>query len=216
MKRVFFAAAVAFVLLFSGCSNNPVTPGATVKIAGSISYQNNSGVIAQTVYSVTVLEGSSPVAGASASVTGPHGTTSIPEVGSGMYMYQETSNPLTLYQKGETYTVTVVYNGKTYTAAGTAPGGAVIAGDGSSVTWTNEGNLDVMTVTFMGAGSPTASVGPDAVSPANLNATGIYSNGSGTYMITSNVTRQVLNAFSGATIDSTLSLIEQVMASVSK
>lgn len=131
-------------------------------------------------------------------------------------MNQETSNPLTLYQKGETYTVTVVYNGKTYTATGTAPGGAVIAGDGSSVTWTNEGNVDVIMVTFMGTGSPTASVGPDAVSPANLNATGIYSNGSGTYMITSNVTRQVLNAFSGATIDSTLSLVEQVMTSVSK
>ena len=77
MKKAFFAAAVVFVFLVSGCSNKPVTPGATVKIAGSISYQNNSGVIAQTVYSVTVLEGSSPVDTASASVTGPHGAYGI-------------------------------------------------------------------------------------------------------------------------------------------
>lgn len=35
-------------------------------------------------------------------------------------------------------------------------------------------------------------------------------------MSTSSITRQVLNAFNGATIDSTLSLIEQVMVSVSK
>lgn len=163
MKKILAAVSVVLVLLAAGCANNPVTPGATVKIAGSISYQNNSGVIAQTVYSATVLEGSSPVTGATASVTGPHGTTVLTGYGSGVYMHQETSTPLALYQKGQSYTLTVVYNGKTYTATGTAPGGAVIAGDGSNVTWTNEGNVDVVTVTFAGTGSPTANVGPDAV-----------------------------------------------------
>ena len=132
-------------------------------------------------YIVGVVVDETPVAIATVLVENTDTTDSwyLPYTGGGVYALSSGYQ----YNPGDTYRVSVDYDGDTFSHEMDAPGDMSIAPDGSSVSWTYEGNADIVAVV-----GPSSALGwvytgmPDLTSPHNIPAS-TYSNGDGAYYI---------------------------------
>ncbi|MFP4467308.1 MAG: hypothetical protein ACLFP1_09665 [Candidatus Goldiibacteriota bacterium] len=220
MKKLSLAAGVLMVfVLFAGCSdNNPAGNDSNLGlvIASIISFQENDGEGGGT-YQVVLLENLEPALGADVSVTGPTGTYQLVdsmETGHYNYLFGVTVTPSAYYQFDEEYTVNVSYKGDSFSHKAKAPGNITVTADGSSAQWVYEGDSDQINIT--GPFSGEVQAGPDINSPFDINATNVYDNGPGTYLISVLVQKQILGAFSGSSIGSSFIIFHQKIVPVEK
>jgi hypothetical protein len=93
----------------------------------------------------------------------PNGVIDIPHNAGGIYDY--TSLDSADYQPGQTYTVTVTVDGSNYSDSIVACGNISI--DATTVSWSVEGNLDLILIFNMDGYNYTA--GPDLSSPHDIS-----------------------------------------------
>ncbi len=216
MRKI--SVIILIALVMAGCNKkttwSPTIPASTLVISAQISRQESSASLGQTVYDVMLIDSGTMagISGAEVTVTGPTGIVTVPENAAGIYGLQLLgADVATYYQFNQTYTVDITIGGKTYTASSVAPGNITIAADGSLVTWTVEGNSDI--ISAMAPDSSMVSIPPsgsgNANSPANITGTGILSKGAGSYMVQATIINQFTNAFSGANVGSALVVMNQ-------
>jgi sulfatase modifying factor 1 len=150
----------------TGSTPNPtVVPTATptgssiVVITAAIQGADSMGSI-MIAYQITVAKDGSPYNSATVTVQGPHGTTTVPGVGGGGYLYSTAVT--TYYQAGSTYTVKVNIGGTVYSDSIVASGGITISATQAS--WTSEGNKDMIMI------NNSFTDGPDIASPYNISS----------------------------------------------
>lgn len=195
--------------------NTPVTPvitatattpiSAGVKINAVIQLGNMNNIQFSGQYAASVSSSGTPVTNATVTISSVNGTKTLNPFVPGSYILQEITSPS--FISAQDYTVTVSFNSNNYIAAGKSAGGLTLAADGSSASWTSEGNADYVNVIFPGM-TTNQIFGPDIISPLDFNASGIYSHGSGSYIFQFAFDKTVTGAFSGATLDSTLQFQE--------
>ena len=216
MKKSIVVLTLAIAVFVLGCaSNTPTEPVSNLVISASLTRQDMNEMPGQTVYMVMLLKGFMFLEGASVSVSGPHGVTTLADNGFGMYSaaFQDESSAAQHYVFGQSYTVSVNAEGRNYSATATAPGAVTITADATVLSWSYEGNKDVIQAVAPNNVSVTA--GPDVVSPYNLGATGIFSNGSGLYGINANIVKET-TGFSGASVLSAMVMAYQKTYSYDK
>lgn len=213
MKKIHFMFAVLLILLlftFYSCSTRigPTTSSVSgLKISVTIQTINNSNTVYMSQYGAVIIDASgNSVSGATVTVTSTNGTFVLTETTPGIYIYQ--NGGATAYLEAQDYEVNITIASTTYTATSKAPGGITLAADGSNASWISEGNFDMLTILYP-AGTGQQILGPDLASPLNINATGAYNHGSGTYSLAFTFTKTVVNAFSNASTQSTLTFQDE-------
>jgi len=227
MKKILvilFCFSVVFsVAMFStGCGLiNPAGPTSTITptntavsniaadvIVGTLTNINILGIPTVTYQVAVYTAAGVTVTTATVTVNGPNGLKTL--VYNGTSGYYEYGSPDTAdFQYGQKYTIKVIDGLNTYEQDVIAASDITIATDGSTVTWTDSSPgipADIIMVTAPGPAMHT--YGPSGVtSPYNLAGTGVYSAGTGAYLISPVLTTTQIPAFGGSSPLSTVIVI---------
>lgn len=208
---LFFLGAI----FFSGCSlyptkstpSKPTPPTGNTngpEILASITRQNTTSSA-----QVIITQSSAFVTNATVNLVTPsYGTISVAfNSGSSDYLNSDGS---WAYEPGGIYTFHISIGSTQYTGSVQAPGGITIPGTGSPISWTTEGNEDVVSVYQEFSPNTNTTFGPNANSPVNTSSA---FTASGSYLVQASCIEEV-QPFSSAYPASTITATDQQMAIV--
>ena len=161
---------------------------------------------------LNVFYQSTPATITSATLTAP-GPIQVPLTGPAGGPYVDAGG--WTYQAGQSYSVQVVMDGRTYTASAVAPGDITVPPFTAPgpIIWAYNGNMNEISVNSTVVAGPVPSAGSGSVSTSS----GTYFPGPGSYSIDVLVVRRVNPAFGvWAHYDSTLMITDQYVETLSK
>jgi hypothetical protein len=119
-------------------------------------------------WSVSVLDNAIPVNSAIVTINGVNIPRTVGFI-NGWYSVREYETPKPSYIPGQNYTVSVLYNGKTYTESEKAPGGITANSDFTKIQWEYNSKYATLSVRHL-YGSTTHSVQNTSTIPSVLNS----------------------------------------------
>jgi hypothetical protein len=222
MKKVlivlFCFTALSAAIFSLGCSKkNPAGPApeatptltatadaAADIVAGMITNVNVIG-IATVTYQVGVFTAAGvTVTTATVTVNGPNGLKNLVYNGTSGY-YEFSSGSAADYQSGQKYTISVTDGLNVYSQDFYAMADGTIPADGSSASWaTPATGVTIALISVIDPSFTPHLYGPGVTSPFDINGTGVYSNGTGSYFPTCTLMQTISPAFGGSNPSSML------------